>query len=84
MENKIDQSVRDKIEEDRLELEIQIKNKAIDRYNNKIEDCRNIKDSQIRTTKAEEIKNQLEQLQKEKYFLEQKLEKIKNNKNILI
>lgn len=84
MENKIDQSVRDKIEEDRLELEIQIKNKAIDRYNNKIEDCRNIKDSQIRTTKAEEIKNHLEQLQKEKYILEQKLEKIKNNKNILI
>jgi len=84
MENKIDQSVLDKIEEDRLEMEIQIKNKIIDRYKNDFRDCENIKDSQIRTTNAEEIKNQLEQLQKEKYILEQKLEKIKNNKNILI
>ena len=81
MENKIDISANE-AEEQRLKIEIQINNRTIDQFKEKIKDLvENMKTTDYNLNQLEEIKNKLEDLQKKNYDLEQKLKKLENNKN---
>ena len=81
MENKIDISANE-AEEQRLMIEIQINNRTIDQFKEKIKDLvENMKTTDYNLNQLEEIKNKLEDLQKKNYGLEQKLKKLENNKN---
>ena len=81
MENKIDISANE-AEEQRLKIEIQINNRTIDQFKEKIKDLvENMKTTDYNLNQLEEIKNKLEDLQKKNYGLEQKLKKLENNKN---
>ena len=81
MENKIDISANE-AEEQRLKIEIQINNRTIDQFKEKIKDLvENMKTTDYNLIQLEEIKNKLEDLQKKNYGLEQKLKKLENNKN---
>ena len=81
MENKIDISANE-AEEQRLKIEIQINNRTIDQFKEKIKDLvENMKTTDYNLNQLEEIKNELEDLQKKNYDLEQKLKKLENNKN---
>ena len=81
MENKIDISANE-AEEQRLMIEIQINNRTIDQFKEKIKDLvENMKTTDYNLNQLEKIKNELEDLQKKNYDLEQKLKKLENNKN---
>ena len=81
MENKIDISANE-AEEQRLKIEIQINNRTIDQFKEKIKDLvENMKTTDYNLNQLEKIKNELEDLQKKNYDLEQKLKKLENNKN---
>ena len=81
MENKIDISANE-AEEQRLKIEIQINNRTIDQFKEKIKDLvENMKTTDYNLNQLEKIKNDLEDLQKKNYDLEQKLKKLENNKN---
>ena len=81
MENKIDISANE-AEEQRLKIEIQINNRTIDQFKEKIKDLvENMKTTDYNLNQLEKIKNELEDLQKKNYDLEQKLKKPENNKN---
>ena len=81
MENKIDISANE-AEEQRLKIEIQINNRTIDQFKEKIKDLvENMKTTDYNLNQLEEIKKELEDLQKKNYDLEQKLKKLENNKN---
>ena len=81
MKNKIDISANE-AEEQRLKIEIQINNRTIDQFKEKIKDLvENMKTTDYNLNQLEEIKNKLEDLQKKNYDLEQKLKKLENNKN---
>jgi serine/threonine protein kinase len=81
MENKIDISANE-AEEQRLKIEIQINNRTIAQFKEKIKDLvENMKTTDYNLNQLEKIKNELEDLQKKNYDLEQKLKKLENNKN---
>ena len=81
MENKIDISANE-AEEQRLMIEIQINNRTIDQFKEKIKDLvENMKTTDYNLNQLEEIKKELEDLQKKNYDLEQKLKRLENNKN---
>ena len=82
MENKIDISALNEVEEQRLKIEIQINNKKIDQFKEEIKNLvENMKTTDYNLIQLEKIKNKLEDLQKKNYGLEQKLKKLENNKN---
>ena len=82
MENKIDISALNEAEEQRLKNEIQINNKIIDQFKKEIKNLvENMKTTDYNLIQLEKIKNELEDLQKKNYGLEQKLKKLENNKN---
>ena len=82
MENKIDISALNEAEEQRLKNEIQINNKIIDHFKEEIKNfVENMKTTDYNLIHLEKIKNELEDLQKKNYGLEQKLKKLENNKN---
>ena len=81
MENKIDISANE-AEEQRLKIEIQINNKIIDHFKEEIKNfVEKMKTTDYNLIHLEKIKNELEDLQKKNYGLEQKLKKLENNKN---
>ena len=82
MENKIDISALNEAEEQRLKNEIQINNKIIDHFKEEIKNfVEKMKTTDYNLIHLEKIKNELEDLQKKNYGLEQKLKKLENNKN---